>query len=196
MDSKVLTAEPVPPVTIDPGVNRGGRNLEAGVPDLNEKVSTTKPYEKQKSPEELKKIAAMSGRHVVIADTIEELADKLGIDRKTLVATVKRYNELCAKGHDDDFFKSARYMLPVEKGPFYALNYFLAMDGANGGLAINENMQVMGHDGPVEGLYAAGDTTGSRFTNHDGERTEIVNDMTWAVASGFLAGQNIGKQLK
>jgi fumarate reductase flavoprotein subunit len=196
MDSKVLTAEPVPPVTIDPGVNRGGRNLEAGVPDLNEKVSTTKPYEKQKSPEELKKIAAMSGRHVVIADTIEELADKLGIDRKTLVATVKRYNELCAKGHDDDFFKSARYMLPVEKGPFYALNYFLAMDGANGGLAINENMQVMGQHGPVEGLYAAGDTTGSRFTNHDGERTEIVNDNTWAVASGFLAGQNIGKRLK
>jgi fumarate reductase flavoprotein subunit len=196
MDSKVLASEPVPPVTIDPSINRGGRNVEAGVPDPNAKVSTTKPYEGQKTPEELKKIASMSDRHVVIADTIEELADKLGIDRKTFVATVKRYNELCAKGHDDDYFKPGKYMLPVERGPFYALNYFLAMDGANGGLAINENMQVMGHDGPVEGLYAAGDTTGSRFTNHDGERIEIVNDNTWATASGFLAGQNIGKLLK
>jgi len=199
MDSKVLAAEPVPPVTIDPSLNRGGRNVEGGVPDPNEKESktnTSKPYEQQKSPEELQKIAAMSDRHVVIADTLEELGEKMGVAPKTFVATVKRYNELCAKGHDDDYFKPAKYMLPVEKGPFYALNYFLAMDGANGGLAIDENMQVMGHDGPVEGLYAAGDTTGSRFTNHDGERIEIVNDMTWAVASGFLAGRNIGKLLK
>jgi fumarate reductase flavoprotein subunit len=196
MDSKILTAEPLSPVTINTSGNKGGRNVESGVPDPNEKVSTTKTPERGKSPEDLKKIASMSGRHVVIADTIEELADELGIDHKTLVSTVKRYNELCAKGHDDDYYKPAKYMLPVEKGPFYALNYFLAMDGADGGLAINENMQVIGHNGPVEGLYAAGDTTGSRFTNHDGERTEIVNDNTWAVASGFLAGQNIGKQLK
>jgi fumarate reductase flavoprotein subunit len=207
MDSKVLTAEPLPRVTIDASGNKGGRNLESGVPDPNAKESTTKTAAqtmqgapgmggKRISPEDLKKIAAMSGRHVVIADTIEELAVKLGIERKTFVATVKRYNELCAKGHDDDYYKPAQFMLPVEKGPFYALNYFLAMDGANGGLAINENMQVIGHDGPVEGLYAAGDTTGSRFTNHDGERIEIVNDMTWAVASGFLAGRNVGKQLK
>jgi fumarate reductase flavoprotein subunit len=196
MDSKVLATEPLPRVAIDTSGNKGGRNIEAGVPDPNEKVSTTKTSERGKNAEELKKIASMTGRHVVIADTVEELADKLGIDRKALVATVKRYNELCAKGHDDDFYKPAKYMLPVEKGPFYALNYFLAMDGANGGLAINENMQVMGNDGPVEGLYAAGDTTGGRFTNHDGERNEIVNDNTWAFASGFLAGQNIGKQLK
>jgi len=204
MDSKVITAEPLPRVTIDTSGNKGGRNVESGVPDLNAKESTANTavqgmpgMGRQKiSPEELKKIASMTGRHVVIGNTVEELADKLGIDRKTLAATVKRYNELCAKGHDDDYFKPAKYMLPVEKGPFYALNYFLAMDGAVGGLAINENMQVMGHDGPVEGLYAAGDTTGSRYINRAGERIEIVNDNTWAVASGFAAGQNIGKQLK
>lgn len=196
MDSKVLTAKPLPRVAIDPSANKGGRNIEGGVPDPNAKEPTTGTTPRGKSPEELKKIASMTGRHVVIADTIEQLAEKLGVDRKTFVATVKRYNELCAKGHDDDYYKPAKYMLPVEKGPFYALNYFLAMDGANGGLTINENMQVIGHDGPVEGLYAAGDTTGSRYTNHDGERIEIVNDMSWAIASGFLAGQNIGKQLK
>jgi fumarate reductase flavoprotein subunit len=204
MDSKVLTAEPLPRVTVNTSGNKGGRNVESGVPDPNANESTANTSvqgmsgmgREKISPEDLKKIASMSGRHVVIADTIEELEDKLGIDRKTLVATVKRYNELCAKGHDDDYFKPAKYMLPVEKGPFYALNYFLAMDGAVGGLAINENMQVMGHDGPVKGLYAAGDTTGCRYINRAGERIEIVNDMTWAVASGFLAGQNIGKQLK
>jgi succinate dehydrogenase/fumarate reductase flavoprotein subunit len=178
--------------------------VESGIPDPNEKESTTNASAQsipgmgggKMSPEDYKRIASLSGRHVVIGDTLEELADKLGVDRKTLVATVKRYNELCAKGHDDDYYKPAKYMLPVEKGPFYALNYFLAMDGAVGGLAINENMQVMGDDGPVKGLYAAGDTTGSRYINRSGDRTEIVNDMSWAVGSGFLAGQNIGKLLK
>ena len=54
-------------------------------------------------------------------------------------------------------------MLPIEKGPFYAFSHYLGMDGAVGGLAINENMQVMGQNGPIENLYAAGDTTGSRL---------------------------------
>jgi hypothetical protein len=144
----------------------------------------------------LQRIAAMSGRHVVIGDTLEELADKMGVDRKTFVATVKRYNELCARGRDDDYYKPKKYMLPIEKAPFYATSHFLSMDGAVGGLALNEEMQVMGNNGPIDNLYAAGDTTGSRFINRGYERIEIVNDMSWATASGFLAGQNIGKRLK
>jgi fumarate reductase flavoprotein subunit len=207
MDSKVLTAESLPRVTINISGNSGGRNVESGVPDPNEKESATNTAPQgmpempgmgggKVNPEDLKKAASLAGRHVVIANTIEELADKMGVDRKTLVATVKRYNELCAKAHDDDYFKPSKYMLPVEKAPFYAFKNMLAMDGAFGGLDVNENMQIMGQDGPISNLYAAGDTTGSRYINRGGFRTEIVNDMTWAVASGFLAGQNIGKQLK
>ena len=59
----------------------------------------------------------------------------------------------------------------------------------------NENMQVMGGSVPIKGLYAAGDTTGSRYINRGGEKIEIINDMTWAIASGYLAGENIGKLL-
>jgi succinate dehydrogenase/fumarate reductase flavoprotein subunit/ferredoxin-like protein FixX len=145
---------------------------------------------------ELQRIASLQGRHVCIADTIEELADKMGIDRKTFAATVKRYNELCAKGHDDDFLKPRTHLFPIEKAPFYAFSHYLGCDGAVGGLAINENAQVMGKNGPIENLYAAGDTTGSRHIVRAGVRTEIINDMTWAVASGYLAGENIGKLLK
>jgi fumarate reductase flavoprotein subunit len=208
MDSKILTMDPLGRARIITEGNAGGKNVEAGVPDPNEKetnagapagfpgmafagMSRPKPDLK-----ELQRIASLLGRHLVIADTIEELGDKMGVDRKTFAATVKRYNELCTKGHDDDYFKPAKYLLPIEKGPFYAFTYYLNTEGAVGGLAINENMQVMGHDGPVKGLYAAGDTTGGRFINHGGDRIEIINDMSWAVASGFLAGQNIGKQLK
>jgi fumarate reductase flavoprotein subunit len=208
MDSKIVSMDPMPKARIITEGNAGGRNVEAGVPDPDEKDTNRgnaapmpgnavpMPGEKKPDLKELWRVASLSGRHVVIADTLEELADKMGVDRKTFVATVKRYNELCAKGHDDDYYKPEKYMLPIEKGPFYATSHFLSMDGAVGGLAINEYMQVMGKDGPVKNFYAAGDTTGSRFINRGYERIEIINDMSWATASGFLAGQNIGKRLK
>jgi fumarate reductase flavoprotein subunit len=224
MDNQILNMDPLPKLRINSEGNKGGRSVESGVPSPNAKETATQtsastgamfpgasnagfgdmvmdPFggtETKERPnmKELRRIAALPGKNVVIADTIEELADKMGVDRATFMATVKRYNELCAKGYDDDYFKPTKYLLPIEKGPFIAFSHFLGMDGAVGGIAINENMQVTGENGPINNLYAAGDTTGSRFINRDGERSEIINDMTWAVASGFLAGQNIGKQLK
>lgn len=208
MDSRIVSMDPMPKASILTAGNPGGRNVEGGVPDPDEKEKTSgnaapvpagmasMPGEKKPAIKDLERIAAMSGRHVVIADTLEELADKMGVDRKTFVATVKRYNGLCAGGRDDDYYKPKKYMLPIEKAPFYATSHFLSMDGAVGGLALNENMQVMGKNGPIENLYAAGDTTGSRFINRGYERIEIINDMSWAAASGFLAGENIGKRLK
>ena len=61
---------------------------------------------------------------VIKANTIEELASKLYPDNKKaqtqFLATIKRYNELCDKGHDDDFGKTAKRMFPVRHAPFYA----------------------------------------------------------------------------
>jgi fumarate reductase flavoprotein subunit len=177
------------------GMGRGATNVPAGAEIMGSPFWEYEIREKA-DLKELQRIAALPGRHVVIADTIEELADKMGVDQKAFVATVKRYNELCSKGHDDDYYKSKTYMVPIEKGPFYAFSAFLGNDGVVGGLNINENMQVMGHDGPVKGLYASGDMTGNHFSNRGGERTEFLPDMSWAVASGWVAGEHIGKQLK
>jgi succinate dehydrogenase/fumarate reductase flavoprotein subunit/Pyruvate/2-oxoacid:ferredoxin oxidoreductase delta subunit len=145
---------------------------------------------------ELQRIASLPGKHVLIANTIEELADRMGVDPKTFVATVKRYNELCAMGRDEDYYKPKKYMLPIEKGPFYATSHFLGMDGAFGGLSVNENMQVIGKKGPMDNLYATGDTIGSNHINKGGERVSFVNEMSWAVGSGWVAGSHIGKRLK
>ena len=200
MDSNLVLAEPMAGPRIITEGNGGGRNVEAGVPDPDEKETggpggMLMPGMQKLDLNDLKRIASWKGRHVVIADTLEELADKMGVDRKTFVATVKRYNELCARGRDDDYLKPAKYMIPIEKGPFYASSHFLGMDGAVGGLNINENMQVMGKNGPIKNLYASGDTTGGRYINRGGERIEIINDMSWAVASGFLAGKTSANSL-
>jgi hypothetical protein len=70
------------------------------------------------------------------------------------------------------------------------------MDGAFGGLSVNENMQVIGKKGPMDNLFATGDTIGSNHINKGGERASFVNEMSWAVGSGWVAGEHIGKLLK
>jgi fumarate reductase flavoprotein subunit len=145
---------------------------------------------------ELERISKLPGRHVCIANTLEELADKMDVPRDTFLATVKRYNELCEKGRDDDFYKPKQYMLPIKKGPFYASSHYLGMDGCFGGLSVNENMQVIGKKGVIRNLYATGDTLGSNHITIGGERRSFINEMSWAVGSGWIAGEHIAKHQK
>lgn len=51
------------------------------------------------------------------ANTIEELAEAMGLPVDTTVATVKRYNELCAGGGDIDFGKPTKFMQSVDQPP-------------------------------------------------------------------------------
>ena len=55
------------------------------------------------------------------ADTIEELADMLLLDRDVLVRAVKEYNELCAKGVDEEMSTpyDPTWLHPVQDPPFY-----------------------------------------------------------------------------
>jgi succinate dehydrogenase/fumarate reductase flavoprotein subunit/uncharacterized protein with FMN-binding domain len=101
------------------------------------------------------------------ADTLEELAEKLNIPVDNFVETVKRYNELCAKGVDEDYGKSVHRMTPVDTAPFYGVRtgawHLTTLDGCR----INTDMQVIREDGtPIEGLYATGDCTGGFFANN------------------------------
>lgn len=91
------------------------------------------------------------------ADTVEELAEKLGIDPAAFAATVKRYNELCEKGADEDFGKPAAMMIPVKTPPFYGIHRHVRLSCLDGGLEVNGNLQCLNAAGePIKGLYAIG----------------------------------------
>jgi fumarate reductase flavoprotein subunit len=93
------------------------------------------------------------------ADTVEELARKLGYPESELVATVKRYNELCKNGYDEDFFKQKQYLHPIKTPPFYAVKQIGgSCFNTWGGLVVDEGFRVLDdkHD-PIHGLYAAGE---------------------------------------
>lgn len=98
------------------------------------------------------------------ADTLEELAEKLGIPADNFVASVERYNELCAKGVDEDYGKEKHRLTPVDTAPYYGIRTGAWHLTTLNGCRINTDMQVIREDGtPIEGLYATGDCTGGFF---------------------------------
>ncbi len=123
------------------------------------------------------------------ADTVEELADKIGVDPQALRETVDAYNKNCAEGMDWDCFKPSDWLAPLNKAPYYAVKAGLGTDGAFGGIQVDEHMRVKAAAGGViGGLYATGDICSGRFINMTGIKKQILNDMSFALSSGFIAG--------
>jgi succinate dehydrogenase/fumarate reductase flavoprotein subunit len=123
-------------------------------------------------PRRLNLRRALAGGYVIRAGTIGELARLLAIDPAALEATVGRYNELAAAGHDLDFGKGGDAyqrnlgdpahgpnpcMGPIRTPPFYAIRVYPGDIGASCGLTTNQFAQVTRGGGkPIEGLYACG----------------------------------------
>lgn len=95
----------------------------------------------------------------VQADTIEELAEKIGVNAENLVATIEKYNANAESKTEDEFGHTPeRAYLP--EGPYYASKSESAINMTKGGVTCNENAQVLYEDGTVvNGLYASGEVT-------------------------------------
>lgn len=98
------------------------------------------------------------------ADTIEELAEKLGLPAENLVATVERYNELCDLGVDEDFGKEAFRLMDYKTGPFYGVYVSGLILCTFDGIVVNTRLQALRADGTaIEGLYCVGNDMGRYF---------------------------------
>lgn len=104
------------------------------------------------------------------SDTIEDLADELGFTgeaKETFLAEVERYNGFFDAQADTDFGKEAYRLSSLRTPPFYGVWYGGSLLTTVDGIRINENMQCLNAQGQViEGLWAAGDCSGSVFGNN------------------------------
>ena len=104
------------------------------------------------------------------ADTIEELADKLGFTgeaKDAFLANVDRYNELYDKQNDEDFGKPAYRLSAIRTAPFYGCWLGASLLCTEQGIAINDKGQALDNDNkPMPGLYVTGDMSGSFFANN------------------------------
>ena len=106
---------------------------------------------------------------------------------------------MCAEGFDREFFKDPQDLIPFGDGPFYAIKGSLSTDGAFGGIQTDKDMRV--YSDPVArtivpGLYVPGDFSASRFLNYNGVKVQVINDLAWAISSGFSAGNAAVADLK
>ncbi len=123
------------------------------------------------------------------ADTIEELAEKAGIDVAGLVAQVEEYNEMCEAGWDEIFEKDRHYMEPIAKGPFYCCRQNVGAYGSLGGVKVNHKLEVLNEESKViPGLYCVG-TDACSIYGDSYPFTLPGNTMGFCLNSGRIAGE-------
>ncbi|WP_461185598.1 FAD-binding protein [Adlercreutzia sp. CNCM I-6216] len=131
-------------------------------------------------------------------NTLEELADNMGLAaevKENFLASMARYNEMCAQGVDDDFGKDAFLMDAIATPPFYAScvdssEFKLGLVELSG-LVTDGNQQVLNSDDePIPGLYATGNSCGGRFALQ--YCTPIAGiSIGWATTMGKIVGETV-----
>ncbi|MDY4163193.1 MAG: flavocytochrome c [Sutterella sp.] len=116
--------------------------------------------------------------------TEEELARRMQISPQKLFQQISIYRSYVRKRHDEDF---GRKTLPslLFSYPLYAVSVSPGIHNTPGGLCVDEKGRVLSPDGPVPGLYAAGEVTGGIFGR---SRPEGMG-LTGALVHGRLTGR-------
>ncbi|WP_433520854.1 3-oxosteroid 1-dehydrogenase [Nocardia pseudovaccinii] len=138
------------------------------------------------------------------ADTLAELATKIGVPADSLIATVQRFNGFARAGRDEDFHRGEsaydRYygdptvqpnpcLAPIDQGPFYAVEMVPGDLGTKGGLVTDEHSRVLREDGaPIAGLYAAGNNSAAVMGNSYAGAGATIGP---AMVFGYIAAEHI-----
>ena len=108
--------------------------------------------------------ARIDAGELIKADTLEELAEALGIPAETFVKTVERYNSMAEGGADRDFDVPEQFLSQIKTAPFYAYPLVCSTLTIPFGVHVNDDSQVCTpEDEPIAGLFAVGNAQGDVF---------------------------------
>lgn len=129
--------------------------------------------------------------NIFTADSLEELAEKLGVPADALINTVSTYDADAAAGVDTVFNKDPKYMVALGGAPYYAFKLSSIIVNTNGGIRVDHDCRVVDqHFVPVEGLYATGLTISGYVT----DVYETGNCQCVSIWSGLKAGRCLVEQ--
>jgi fumarate reductase flavoprotein subunit len=139
-----------------------------------------------------------NGGTLVTADTIEELAARLGLPEQALAEQVRAHNVALRSGELDLLSpprsKGPLAPMPIGQAPFHAVRVTAGITHTMGGIAIDEYARTSRADGSVfDGLYAAGSATGGV---EGGEHAGYVGGLVKACVTGLLAAEHAASQTK
>jgi len=127
------------------------------------------------------------------ADSLEQLAAKLGIDGEGLENTIERYNESAAEGEDPFYLKDPDHLVAMDSPPYYGIQLVRGqlVAGTMGGVRISPQAEVMRENGTtIPGLYAAGEVAGGTIIWYPGGGAAITDSMVMGRIAGQEAAQN------
>jgi fumarate reductase flavoprotein subunit len=132
--------------------------------------------------------ALQTGR-MTKGETLEDLAAKLEINPAALRTTVELFNADVAAGGDSTYFKDPEYLRPIGEGPYYGSVFrptIICLTST--GLRIDKDAKVIDNaERTIEGLFAAGETTGSVLGEaYIGSGSAVAN----VIIYGRIAGRN------
>ncbi len=129
--------------------------------------------------------AAIADGTIASADTVEELAEKLGLDAGKVRAAVDDWNALCEQGSDPEGKMPDEFLYPIAQAPFYGMALGSLVFATHAGLAVGASGEVLDADGDaIPGLYASGCAVGRPGTGANG-------DCCYAAATAWLAAEGM-----
>ncbi len=96
------------------------------------------------------------------ADTLDELADTLGLPAAELKKRVEEWNHYCASGVDQEFGLAKAKLKPIDTPPYWGVRQWIRCSAINAGVEIDGNCRVLDDDNqPIPGLYSVGSGAGN-----------------------------------
>ena len=125
------------------------------------------------------------------ADSVEDLAAKMGVEPAVLKTTVDEYNGFCEKGHDDLFAKDPRYLRPLKGPKYYAAKARTIFLVTLGGIKVNHRMEVVDKkEKVIPGLYAGGMDAGGMWGDSYPIQVATGASSAFAINSGRIAARS------
>ena len=136
------------------------------------------------------------------ADTLEELAEQLGVDPAGLARTVAEYNAACRPGeynptaldgvHTENVQPpKTNWALPLDAPPYEGYAVTCGVTFTFGGLRIDRRAQVLDtSDNPIPGLYAAGEIVGGLFYHNYAGGAGLMQGSVFGKIAGASAAQD------
>lgn len=127
------------------------------------------------------------------ADTLEELADMIGVPAENLLATVEKYNGFIKDGEDKDFGTPVDQMMPIEEGPYHAFILRPITMTSLVGVKVDGECHLVRADGTViENLFGAGNMIyGGNLVSY----YVPAHGVGTAIYSGNLAAQTAKEEI-
>ncbi len=150
---------------------------------------------------------------LVKADTIEELAKKIGVDAKGLADTVAKNNQYAKTGKDLEFHRGESYydryygdagtkpnpcIAPIAEAPYYAIPIHPGDIGTKGGVVTDVYGRAVSENGDViPGLYVIGNSAASVMgSKYPGAGSTLGPAMTFGYLAAKYIAENGGTQAK